>query len=295
MSEAERRWTLKRVLDWTTSHFERKQLDSPRLCAELILAHTLGCQRIRLYTDLNRPLIDDELNRIRDLVRRAGEHEPIQYLTGVAHFYGLEVAVTPDVLIPRPETETLVEKAIDLLKRQGKLEPRVLDLCTGSGCIACAVASGVPSAWVVAVDLSLRAVDVARRNVERLKLSSRIDVLCGDLLAPLNDLPDKRAFDLLLTNPPYIRSSEIATLDRNVRDYEPHLALDGGEDGLKPLRRILDETGDWLAPGGYALIEIAFDQAERALWIVSQRPAWTDASVINDLGRRPRVLVVRKV
>lgn len=295
MSDADRRWTLKRVLDWTTSHFERKQLDSPRLCAELILAHALDCQRIRLYTDLNRPLIEEELTRIRELVRRAGEHEPIQYLTGIAHFYALEIAVTPDVLIPRPETETLVEKAIDRLKLEGKLEPRVLDLCTGSGCIACAVASGVPTARIVAVDLSLRAVDVARRNVERLKLASRIDVLCGDLFTPLNDLPDKRAFDLLLANPPYIRSADIGSLDRNVRDYEPHLALDGGEDGLAPLRRILDESGDWLAPGGYAMIEIAFDQADRALWIVSQRPVWADATIVSDLGKRPRVLVVRKV
>lgn len=295
MADAGQTWTLKRVLDWTTSHFERKQLDSPRLCAELILAHALACQRIRLYTDLQRPLVDDELTRIRDLVRRAGEHEPIQYLTGIAHFYGLEIAVSPDVLIPRPETETLVEKAIDRLKHAGKLDPRVLDLCTGSGCIACAVASGVPSARMVAVDLSLRAVDVARRNIDRLKLSDRIDVLCGDLFEPLNELPDKRAFDLLLANPPYIRSAEIATLDRNVRDYEPRLALDGGEDGLVPLRRILDEAGDWLAPGGHALIEIAFDQAEQALWVVSQRPAWTDASIVNDLGKRPRVLVVRKV
>src|SRR6185295_5239356 len=165
-------WTVKRLLEWTTGFFTRKSVDSPRLAAELLLAHVLKYPRIKLYTDYERPLSEKELADYRALVQRAGEHEPIAYLTGRAHFFNLEFEVTPAVLIPRPDTETLVENVLQFCRVTSGFEsPRVLDLCTGSGCIAAAIAHHLKNATVLATDLSEAAVVVARRNVERLGLS----------------------------------------------------------------------------------------------------------------------------
>lgn len=287
-------WTIRRVLDWTTAHFQKNNVDPARLCAEMLLAHVLNTPRIRLYTDLHRPLVETELGRLRELVRRAANHEPIQYLIGHAGFYGLDIDVTPDVLIPRPETETLVDRAIDHLKFVGPTEKRVLDLCTGSGCVAIALAKTLPGVTVVASDISLAAVDRARANVAKHKLDDRITIVCGDLFEPLTKLPDARAFDLIVSNPPYIATKQIESLDRNVRDYEPRLALDGGEDGLDPHRKILAQAGKWLVPAGRAMLEIAFDQEDAALWIARNSPDFEDERVFKDLGGRPRVLSVRR-
>ena len=283
-------WTLRKILDWCTSYFEKKRVEPPRLAAEMLLAHVLDCQRIRLYTDLHRPMSDAELATVRDLVKRAGAHEPIQYLTGKAHFYSLEFRVTPDVLIPRPETETLVDRALAFLKAQTNPTPRVLDLCTGSGCVASAIASNAKAAHVVATDVSLPALDVARGNVERLKLSDRVEFHCGDLFAALDKLVDARPFDLIVANPPYIATAQIAGLDVNVRDYEPRLALDGGTDGLDPHRKILAGAHDRLVAGGRLILEIAYDQEEAAMWMLRQDPRFADARCIRDLGRQPRVI-----
>lgn len=283
-------WTLRKILDWCTSYFEKKHVEPPRLAAEMLLAHVLGCPRIRLYTDLHRPMSEAELATVRDLVKRAGAHEPIQYLTGKAHFYSLEFRVTPDVLIPRPETETLVDRALAFLKAQTNPTPRVLDLCTGTGCIASAIASNVKSAHVVATDVSLPALDVARGNVERLKLNDRIELHCGDLYAALEKLVDARPFDLIVANPPYIATAQIAGLDVNVRDYEPRLALDGGPDGLDPHRKILAGAVDRLVPGGRVILEIAYDQEEAAMWMLRQDTRFADARCIRDLGKQPRVI-----
>src|SRR5215207_7090926 len=222
-------WTVRKTLEWTTSFFTRKGVDAPRLSAELLLAHVLGIPRIKIYTDYERPLTDDDRGRLRALVTRAGEHEPIAYLTGRAHFFNLEFDVTRDVLIPRPDTETLVENVIQAVRRQLVLDaPRVLDLCTGSGCIAAAIAHGLKNAVVIATELSPAAAAVARRNVERLGLAGRVTVEEGDLFDPLSRIVDPQPFDLIVANPPYIPSGDIAALDRSVRDYEPRQALDGG-------------------------------------------------------------------
>src|SRR5688572_20253122 len=162
-------WTVRRILEWTAGYFTRKAVDAPRLSAELLLSHVLAAPRIKLYTEYDRPLSEGELGRMRELVQRAAEEEPIAYLTGRAHFFNLEFEVTRDVLIPRPDTETLVENVLQTVRHQPGLEaPRVIDLCTGSGCIAAAVAHHLKSATVVATDISQAAVVVARRNVERL-------------------------------------------------------------------------------------------------------------------------------
>ncbi len=244
-------WTVRRILEWTTAFFTRKEVDSPRLSAERLLAHVLSLPRIQLYTRYDRPLSDEELAGYRDLVKRATEEEPIAYLTGRAHFFNLDFDVNRDVLIPRPDTETLVENLLQTARIQSGLEaPRVLDLCTGSGCIAAAIAYHLKASNVFATDISPAAVAVARRNIERLKLADRVSVEEGDLYEPLVGRVDALPFDVIVSNPPYIPTGQIASLDRSVREYEPLVALDGGLDGLTLHRRILDEAPPGSSPAG---------------------------------------------
>jgi release factor glutamine methyltransferase len=289
-------WTIRRLLEWTTGFFTRKNVDPPRLGAELLLAHVLSVPRIKLYTDYDRPLGDRELGRYRELVKRASEEEPIAYLTGRAHFFNLEFEVTRDVLIPRPDTETLVENVLQMARITSGLEaPRVLDLCTGSGCIAAAIAHHIKGASVIAVDSSEAAADVARRNVERLGLGDRVTVLVGDLYEPLSRAVDAQQFDLIVANPPYIASAQVPQLDRSVREYEPIAALDGGIDGLDVHRRILEGAPQRLAGGGKIFLEIAFDQGPAAMEMIAKHDAFEHARIIRDHGGRDRVLAaVRK-
>jgi release factor glutamine methyltransferase len=288
-------WTLGRVLDWMTDHFQRKAVDPPRLCAEMLLCFALRLDRIRLYTDMRRPMTTDELSAIRELVRRASEHEPIQYITGRAHFFGLELRVTRDVLIPRPESETLVELSMGHIRLRSLATPRVLEMCVGSGCIAAAIASQLKQAEIVATDVSLPAVDVARSNLIRLGSGDRVQVFQGDLYGALATLADRRPFDLLVANPPYIATGQWCKLDVNVRDFEPRLALDGGHDGLDIHRRLLTGAHAWLRPGAAIFLEIAYDQEDRALWMANQFPAFTGAHVERDLQKNPRVLCLTRV
>jgi release factor glutamine methyltransferase len=295
MSERNAPWTVRRLLEWTTGFFQKKNVDSPRLSAELLLAHVLDYPRIKLYTDYERELSEPMLTRFRGLVQRAGEQEPIAYLTGKAHFFSLEFDVGPGVLIPRPDTETLVETAIGYARNTTGLEtPRILDLCTGSGCIAAALAKSLPTAQVIAIDKSEKAAAVAKANMDKLGLADRVTVVTGDLFAPLADMVDVRPFDLITANPPYIPTDQIAGLDRNVKDYEPLEALDGGMDGLMIHHRILHEGLDRLVPGGRMYLEIAFDQADAALEAASKVPGYEDWRILKDHGGNDRVLTVRK-
>jgi release factor glutamine methyltransferase len=288
-------WTVRKTLEWTTSFFTRKGVDAPRLSAELLLAHVLGLPRIKLYTDYERALTDDDRTRLRDLVARAGEHEPIAYLSGRAYFFNLEFEVTRDVLIPRPDTETLVENVIQTARRQMVLDaPRILDLCTGSGCVAAAIAHSLKNAVVIATEISPAAATVATRNIERLGLAGRVTILAGDLFAPLSTIVDPQPFDLIVANPPYIASAEIASLDRSVRDYEPTKALDGGPEGLTLHRRILEEGAARLNPNGRIFLEIAFNQGKLATEVTGQYPAWDDVRLLKDHAGHDRVLTARK-
>jgi release factor glutamine methyltransferase len=295
MSDASAPWTVRRLLEWTSAFFSRKEVDSPRLATDLLLAHVLGVPRIKLYTDYERPLAEQELAQFRALVQRAGEHEPIAYLTGKAHFFNLEFEVTRDVLIPRPDTETLVENVLQLARNQPGFEaPRVLDLCTGSGCIAAAIASRLKNAVVVATELSEKAAEVARKNLEKLGLDQRVTVAQGDLFEPLKTMVDVRPFDLIVANPPYIPSSAIERLDRNVRDYEPLSALDGGADGLAIHRRILHEAPERLMPEGRIFLEIQFDQASAAKSIAGERDGFEEIRVLKDHAGHDRVLTAKR-
>jgi release factor glutamine methyltransferase len=288
-------WTVRRLLEWTAGFFERKGVDAPRLSAELLLGHVMGLARIQLYTNYEREVGEGELGRFRELVKRAGEQEPIAYLTGKAHFFNLELEVERGVLIPRPDTETLVENVLQMIRHTVGMEgPRVLDLCTGSGCIALAIAERVKAANVVAVDKSTKAVEVATRNAAKLGLGDRVRVLEGDLYEPLGKLVDVQPFDLIVSNPPYIPTDEIAKLDRNVRDYEPHEALDGGADGLALHRRILAEAAERLASGGRIYLEIQFDQGEAARELMAGAAGLEEVRVLKDYGGRDRVVTGRR-
>jgi release factor glutamine methyltransferase len=293
MSDSGEAWTVRRVLEWTTAFFERKMVDSPRLSAELLLAHVLGAARIKLYTDYERPLTPQQLAQYRQLVQRAGEHEPIAYLIGKAHFFNLELDIEPGVLIPRPDTETLVEQVVQLCRHQPGLEaPRILELCTGSGCIAAALATSLKAAVIYATDISPAAVALARRNLQKLGLMDRVTVEEGDLFAPLERAVDVRPFDLIVANPPYIPTGQIDSLDRGVRQYEPLAALDGGLDGLSFHRRILEQAPRRLAAGGRLYLEIAFDQGPAAVALATAHGQYTQTRLIKDYGGHERVLTM---
>jgi release factor glutamine methyltransferase len=294
MPAPEAPWTIRRLLEWTTGYFSRKEIDSPRLSAELLLAHVMQLPRIKLYTNYERVVEEKELAAYRELVRRAAEQEPIAYLTGKAHFFNLEFEVTPDVLIPRPDTETLVENVIQLIRHQPGMEsPRVLDLCTGSGCIAAAVAHHVKGAIVLATEINPAAAALARRNIQRLGLSERVIVAEGDLFEPLEHTIDRLPFNLILANPPYVPTGQIPQLDRNVRDFEPVTALDGGLDGLSIHRRILEQAPARLLAGGHIFIEIAYDQGETAMQLAGEHPQFIEAKILKDHAGNDRVLTAR--
>jgi release factor glutamine methyltransferase len=296
MSNSEAPWTVRRLLEWTPSFFSRKHLESPRLCAEILLAHVLSWPRIKLYTHYEFTLGEKELAAFRELVRRAAEHEPVAYLTGKAHFFSLEFHVTPDVLIPRPETETLVENVIQLARHQTGLEsPRVLDLCTGSGCIAAAISHNLKTANLLATDISQAAVEIARGNIQSLGLADRVVVEQGDLFEPLKRIVDRQPFHLIVANPPYIETAELSKLERNVRDYEPKAALDGGLDGLAVHRRILAQAPDRLLPEGRIFLEIAYNQGELALQIAAEHPAFAGAKILKDHAGHDRVLTAQRI
>jgi release factor glutamine methyltransferase len=294
MPDANGTWTIRKLLQWTPEFFQKKGLDQPRLSAELLLSHVLKVPRISLYTDYERVLNESQLTSYRELVRRAATDEPIAYLTGRAHFFNMEFEITRDVLIPRPDTETLVESILQTVRHRSGLEaPRVLDLCTGSGCVAAAIAQNLKSAIVVAVDISPAAVAVAKRNIENLKLIDRVIIEQGDLFEPISKLVDAGPFDIIVANPPYIATAQMATLDASVRDYEPVIALDGGEDGLIIHRRILQGAPAHLMPKGLVFLEIAFDQGPPAKEMATEYDAFEDVRLMKDYGGRDRVLAMQ--
>jgi release factor glutamine methyltransferase len=282
-------WTIRRVLDWTTGHLRKHGSETPRLDAEVLLAHTCGCRRIDLYVNSQQPLTDDQRQQMRELVQRRSHAEPVAYLVGKREFFSLEFEVSCDVLIPRPDTETLVVAAIDFLK--GRPEPRAVDVCCGSGCIGIALAHQLSSLKVVSIDISPRAIEVTRRNAERLKVADRVDCHVGDLLAPLKA---GVLYSLIAANPPYVRTDELETLSADVR-HEPTLALDGGPDGLVPHRRLLEEAPRHLETGGRLLLEISPEQASAVESFAVATRAYRSVAVRKDLSGLARVLIADTV
>lgn len=288
MSAAEpgavRSWTVLELLRWTQEHFRGKGIASARLDAECLLAHALGCDRLRLYLEYDKPVQAEERRRFRELVRRrGGARVPVAQLTGTREFWSLPLAVTQDVLSPRPETESLVEEALARLP-DPEAEVRVLDLGTGSGAVALAIARERPKARVTATDLSEAALAVARRNAEALGVADRLHFAAGDLFgaAPAG------GWDLVVSNPPYLADAEAAGLAPEL-GHEPSAALFAGPRGTEVLRRIVDEAPAHLAPGGALAVEIAPAQAGDVRQWLEDR-GFGGIRVRRDLAERPRVV-----
>jgi release factor glutamine methyltransferase len=282
-------WSIKRVLAWATDDFKRRGNKSARLDAELLLSEALGFDRIKLIVEAERPLADNELGRYRDLIKRRRASEPIAYILGRREFFALPMVVDRRVLIPRPDTEILVETALSGT-RERHLYGRMLDLCTGSGCVAIAFAKERPTWRVTAVDLSPDAASVARENVQRAGVVHNVAVLEGDLFAAL---PESARFELITANPPYIPSAEIAELDADVRDFEPRLALDGGADGLHVMRRLIGDAMQYLSPGGLLALEGGFDQAP-AVAALLEASGFSEIARSKDLAGVERVVSGRR-
>lgn len=286
-------WTVLELLRWTAQHFAERGIDTARLDAELLLADVLGCDRLRLYVDHDKPVGEGERARFRELVRaRAGERVPVSILLGRREFWSLPLVVTRDVLTPRPETETLVAAALDALPDR-EAEWRVLDVGTGSGAIALAIAHERPKARVTATDVSPAALAVARGNAEALGLGLRVRFLEGALFAPVAaELAAGARFDAVVSNPPYVARRDAESLPPELR-HEPALALFGGEDGSELLRALAAEVAGALAPGGFAAFELDPRQAEAmAAWLAAGGLA--GATVHRDAAGRPRVVSARK-
>lgn len=280
-------WTTKRLLAWTTEHFERKGLDSPRVSAEMLLAHVLGVKRLQLYMDADRPASELERAAFRDLVERALDHEPVDYLVGQAPFFSMMFDVGPAVLVPRPSTETLVEHVIQHAKRTpGFAAPTIADIGTGSGAIAVTLAKHIPDARVVATDIAPEALAVARANADRHGVADRIDFREGDLLAPLHG----RRFTYLVSNPPYIPDDEWAQVPPNVKDHEPTRALRGGPDGLDVVRPLIAGAAGHLERPAQLVVEVAAAHAKPAP-ALAESAGFASARMLPDHEHLPRVLV----
>ena len=278
-------WTILELLRWTTQYFEGKGIASARLDAECLLADALGCERLRLYIDYEKPLVAEERQRFREQVRRrAQERIPVAYLLGSKEFWSLPLEVSPDVLVPRPETETLVSAAVEFLSDASR-EYRVLDVGTGSGCVALAIASACPNVQLTATDISPAALEVAERNAEVLGLSERVHFVAGDLFDPLAG----ERFDVIVSNPPYIALPEAPTLPPEL-DHEPDLALFGGDDGLRVIYRLITGAGAHLEPEGALGIEIDPRQVEPVTAYL-QQVGFQSVTGHRDLARDLRVVV----
>jgi release factor glutamine methyltransferase len=281
-------WTVGRVLEWTKQYLKQHGSDSPRLDAEVLLAHARRCQRIKLYTDFTEPLPDDVRAAMRELVKRRAAAEPVAYLVGHREFFSLDFQVTRDVLIPRPETETLVLEVIERAKSLPS--PRILDIGTGSGCIAISLATQLPTAAVTAVDICQPALRVAQENAERHNVTDRMRFLLGDLFAPV---PPGETFDFIVSNPPYVATEEWDALPPDVRQHEPRSALDAGPGGLAVLSRLVADGPPFLNPGGWLFLEFSPEQADPLHAIATDRPEFDEAHVIKDLAGKARVLAAQ--
>lgn len=274
------RWTVIKLLKWTAEYFAGKGVDSPRLDAELLLADSLGLDRVGLYLQYDRPLDQAELEAYRARVQRRAQREPVQYILGEAEFWSLPLHVGPAVLIPRPDTEVLVEEALKRLPETG----RVLDVGTGSGAIAIAIAQERPQVTVLALDRSRAALEVAARNVARHHLEARVQLVEGDLV----QLPEG-PYDLVVSNPPYIPTADWEGLMPDVHDHEPRLALDGGADGLDAYRALAVQAPRILRPGGWFMVEVGIGQAEAVATLFAEA-GLQSTGVRNDYAGIPRVV-----
>jgi release factor glutamine methyltransferase len=285
-------WTVGRLLQWTADYLKSHGADTPRLDAEILLAQSLGCKRIELYTTFEEVPNEGKRAAFRELVRQRAEGKPVAYLVGRREFYSLSFQVGPGVLIPRPETELIVVTLLDLAKqRAGSNPPRIADVGTGSGILAVTLAKHLPSAQVVATDTSKAALAIAVGNARQHGVAERVQFIECDLLAGVEE---KAAFDFIVSNPPYVSAAEYEKLPRDVKGFEPREALLAGPKGTEVIERLIPQAVEWLLPGGHLLIEISpmIHTAVQAL--LAGVPELQAGPTVKDLARLPRVVQARK-
>lgn len=290
------RWTVRSVLQWTSGFFHERGIPSSRLNAEVLLAHVLEKDRLGLYLQYDAEVPREALARLRTLVKRRAGREPLQYIAGVQEFWSLSFEVNASTLIPRPETEHLIEIVLRYIvifcASKGTEHVRILDVGTGCGNIAIALAKELPSAWILATDLSGAALTVARRNALRLVPSRTVRFVRADLFEALH--ARRGWFHVIVSNPPYVARPELERLEPEVRDHEPRMALDGGPDGLDVLRRIIRGAPGFLCGGGYLIVEIGAGQAAALSAEIEKTGRYSSWEVHPDFSARERVLVARK-
>ena len=290
-------WTISRLLEVTVEYLKKKDIENPRLSAEILLAHQLHVNRLRLYLDYDQPLNEAEIAGYRSLIRRRLKKEPIQYITGIQEFWSLELEVNRHVLIPRPESELLVEQAVSLCNGlEGSPQitnPGILDLGTGSGALAISLAGELKKACIWASDISSEALDQALLNAKKHGVEDRVRFILGNLWEPFNH--GELTFDIVVSNPPYIASEDYETLPPEIRDHEPKVALDGREGGMFFIERIIERAPDYLHPGGWIILEMDPRQIGRAIRLIDECRCYGERKCIRDYGHHERVVVAQRV
>ncbi|MBU0599921.1 peptide chain release factor N(5)-glutamine methyltransferase [bacterium] len=287
-------WSIIEALNWTTNYFKEKGIKSSRLEAEVLLSEVLGYSRLKIYLSYDQPLSKNELASYHQLVKRRSFYEPIAYIVGRKEFYGYDFKVTPKVLIPRPETELLVERIIEKLNSLDEKKCyQIVDIGTGSGSIAVTLAKNLNS-YIYAIDISEEILNIASENAQNLKVKEKICFLKGNLLDPLKELNLKEEIEVIVSNPPYIPSHEINNLSSEVKDYEPLDSLDGGKDGIDYHLFLIKESLTYLKKGGYLYLELGINQAEILKKICSQYKDWHNLKIIKDYAKIDRILEVQK-
>ena len=283
-------WRVVDLLDWTSQYFEQNAIPNPRLDAEVLLGHLLGKSRLQLYLDFEMPVFQEHLTPFRELIKKRIDRTPVSYLTNRKEFMSLEFYVDERVLIPRPETEQLVDT---ILTTQADKPQRLLEVGTGSGVIATILAIHQPEWDITATDLSEDALAVAQKNAETHACTAQIKFLSGDLFEPIKtiDPNGETQFDWIVCNPPYIKKTEWDNLSPDVRDYEPEIALFAGDDGLLLIRRLITEAPDYLAPNGKLILEIGDTQADAVRTLIDAETAYSSYELINDYAEKERIIV----
>jgi len=280
-------WHVLELLEWTTGYFEKHNIPNPRLDAEVLLGHLLDKSRLQLYLHFDMPVFQNDLTVLRELIKKRVARTPISYLTNCKEFMSLDFYVDERVLIPRPETEFIVEKILDT---EQDTSQRILEIGTGSGVIATALAVNRPEWEIIATDISHDALEVAQKNTDEHECAERITLLHGNLFEPLNHLNSSH-FNWIVSNPPYVKTCEHDTLCSDIRDYEPHIALFAGEDGLSIIRSLIAEAPNFLYPKGILIFEIGDTQAEPVRDLLQEQPAYKDYEFIKDYAEIERVVV----
>jgi len=284
-------WDTKKILDWSTDYFQKKGVDAPRLNAELLLGRALHLARVQLYVQFDRPLTEGELAEFKALVQRRAAREPLAYILGEREFFSLPFLVTPATLIPRPETEELVEWGLRHLQGKAVPQPKILDVATGSGCLLIALLKNLPEARGIGFDFSAEALEVAKRNAQTLGVEARSQWQVHDLYQPWPDWT-QGPFDLITANLPYVAEADWSGLEPEVRDHEPKTALVPGSSGLEAFEALLPKIPSRLNPEGIAILEIGMDQGPALLEMAKKFCTELRAQVHPDLSGRPRLLVL---